>query len=141
MKKLILPMIASLLLFCGCGEKTHVITSYYTVDPDKWEQSITTYDDGTYEVNYYYSSWENVDITSRVINEGVVLAYYLNGDYDDILPYTMYMHDDTGALYQERIEFDVAPGVITFKIKDNDFNTAASMQNIGTMKFKVTVII
>ncbi len=134
-------MIASLLLFCGCGEKSRVITSYYTVNPDQWEQSITTFADGTYEVNYYFSTWENVDITSRVINEGVVLAYYLNGDYDDILPYTMYMHDDDGNLYQERIEFDVAPGTITFKIKDNDFQTATSMQNIGTLKFKVCVII
>ena len=140
MKKLLLLMIASLLLFCGCTEKTRVITSYYEVTKSQWEPNITIYSDNTYEVNYYYSTWENVDITNGVINEGAVLVYYLDGTHDQMLPYTLYLHDDQGNLYQERIEFDVEPGVIRFKIKDNDFQTASSIDNIGTMKFKVTVI-
>ena len=72
---------------------------------------------------------------------GVVMAYYLDNDgRDNILPYTLYFTDDAGVPYQERFEYDIEPGKITFKIKDTDFNTQASMANIGTMKFKVSVI-
>ena len=141
MKKWILPMLAMFAMLVGCTERPHIITSNYTVTPDQWEQSITTYDNGTYDVNYYYSSWENVDITPDVIEFGVVLAYYIDDDNrDNMLPYTIYLKDDAGAFWQERIEFDIERGVITFKIKDTDFNTAQSMANIGTMKFKVSVI-
>ena len=69
------------------------------------------------------------------------MAYYIDDDNrDNMLPYTIYLKDDAGAFWQERIEFDIERGVITFKIKDTDFNTAQSMANIGTMKFKVSVI-
>ena len=141
MKKLILPMIAAFVLLTGCGEKARVITSYYTVKPNQWEYSITTYNDGTYTTNYAYSVWENIDIDAEVIMNGVVMAYYLDNDgRDNILPYTLYFTDDAGVPYQERFEYDIEPGKITFKIKDTDFNTQASMANIGTMKFKVSVI-
>lgn len=143
MKKFLLPMIAAFVLLTGCSEKygARVITSYYTVHPNQWEQSITTYTDGTYDINYYYSTWENIDINSHVINEGAVMAYYIDNDgRDNPLPYTLYMKDDSGNLYQERIEFDITEREITFKIKDNDFNTQQSMATIGDMKFKVCVI-
>ena len=140
MKKFLLPIIASVLLLAGCSEKAHIITHYYTVNSNQWERSITTYEDGTYTTNYYYSTWENSDITPDVINDGVVLVYYLDNDgRDNILPYTLYLSDN-GVNYQERIEYDIEPGKITFKIKDSDFNTDQSMQQIGTMKFKVSVI-
>ncbi len=141
MKKFILPMLAAFVLLTGCTEKARVMTSYYTVHPYEWEQSITTYNDGTYDVNYYYSEWENIDITREVYDNGVVLAYYIDDSHrDNPLPYTLYLKDDQGNLYQERIEFDVELGKITFKIKDNDFQTAVSMSNIGDMKFKVSCI-
>ena len=70
-----------------------------------------------------------------------MLVYYLDNDgRDNQLPYTLYFVDDNGVPYQERIEYDVEVGKVTFKIKDTDFNTAQSMQNIGQMKFKVSVI-
>ena len=141
MKKFILPMLAAFLLLTGCGEKARVITSYYKVQPNQWEQAYTLNDDGTYTVNYYYSTWENIDITPEVMDNGVVLAYYIDNDgRDNQLPYTLYFLDDNGVPYQERIEFDIEAGKITFKIKDTDFNTAISMQNIGTMNFKVSAI-
>lgn len=142
MKKLILPLIASFLLLTGCSEKAHVVTSYYTVKPNQWELATTRYPStGTYTVNYAYSSWENIDITPDVIETGVVLAYYIDENgRDNQLPYTLYFTDDNGVPYQERIEFDIETGRITFKIKDTDFQTEASMANIGVMKFKVSVI-
>ena len=142
MKKLILPMLAAFVLLTGCGEKARVITSYYTVSPNQWEYAMTV-DPNTSlaTVNYAYSTWENIDIDNEVIMNGVVMVYLIeNGQPDNQLPYTLYMQDNNGALYQERIEYDLEPGKITFKIKDNDFLTMQSMQNIGTMKFKVSVI-
>ena len=141
MKKFILPMLAAFVLLTGCGEKARVITSYYTVNANQWEPATTLNGDGTYTINYYYSAWENVDISPEVIDNGVVLVYYLDNDgRDNQLPYTLYFVDENGVPYQERIEYDVEVGKVTFKIKDTDFNTAQSMQNIGQMKFKVSVI-
>ncbi len=145
MKKFLLPMLATFVLLCGCSEKARVITSYYTVNPNQWEASITTYNDGTYITNYYYSQWENVDITPDVIDNGVVLVYYLNEDgYDQLLPYTQYFQgtDDDGETihWSTRMEYDIQNGVITFVLKDSDFNTAQTMSNLGTLKFKVSVI-
>lgn len=144
MKKFILPMLAAFMLLTGCSEKASVITSYYTVNKNQWEPATTLNADNTYTINYYYSTWENIDITPDVIDNGVVLAYYLENDggvtRDNLLPYTLYFLDDNGVPYQERIEYDIEPGKITFKIKDTDFNTAISMANIETMNFKVSVI-
>ena len=141
MKKLLLPMLAAFVMLTGCGEKARVITSYYTVNPSQWEAAVTLNADNTYTTDYYYSEWENIDIDEEVIMNGVVMAYYIDGNgRDNILPYTLYFTDDNGEPYQERIEYDIEQGRVTFKIKDTDFNTAASMENVGTMKFKVSVI-
>lgn len=141
MKKFLLPLLMTIVvLFTACrDEGARMHTYYYTVKPNQWEANITTYNDGTYTTNYYYSVWENVDITPAVIDHGVVLVYYCS-DFDEMLPYTMYFTDDNGVPYQERIEFDIEAGKIYFIIKDTDFNTALSMQNIKEMQFKVTTI-
>ena len=145
MKKFLLPMLAAFVMLVGCGEKARIITSYYTVQPNQWEMAITTYDDGTYDVNYAYSEWENIDIDHEVIDLGMVMVYYIDEDgRDNPLPYTIYNRvvDDYGnvGFYQERIEYDVEVGKITFKIKDTDFQTLQSINNIGKMKFKVCVM-
>lgn len=142
MKKFILPMLAAFILLTGCGEKARVITSYYTVSPSQWEYSMTV-DPVTRiaTVDYAYSTWENIDIDEEVIMNGVVMVYFIDeNSRDNILPYTLYKSDDNGVLYQERMEYDIELGKITFKIKDSDFQTMMSMANIGTLKFKVSVI-
>ncbi len=141
MKKLLLPLIAMFLMLSGCGEKAHVITSYYKVNSNQWEASVTLNNDGTYTTNYYYSEWENIDITPDVINEGVVLVYYIDDDNrDNILPYTLYFTDN-GVPYQERIEYDVERGKITFKVKTSDFGPTSMNTNPNNpMRFKVCVI-
>ncbi len=145
MKKMILPMLAACMMMVGCDDGAHVRTSYYTVQPNQWNQSVQLFDDNTYVTDYYYSQWQNEDITWDVIEDGVVLVYYIDDNgRDNILPYTEYnrMVDTAGNVtyYQERIEYDIEPGVITFKIKDSDFETAESMSNIGPMNFKVSTI-
>ena len=145
MKKMILPMLAACFLMLGCDDGAHVRTSYYTVQPNQWDKSVQLFDDGTYVTDYYYSQWQNEDITWEVIEDGVVLVYYIDdAGRDNILPYTEYnrLVDTAGNVtyYQERIEYDIEPGIITFKIKDSDFETANSMANIGPMNFKVSTI-
>lgn len=141
MKKFLLPILACFLLFTSCTEKARIVTSYYTVHNDQWRQSNNPAIDG----NYFYSVWENIDITPDVIERGVVMVYYIDADgRDNILPFTQYLIGTDGSgntvYYQERLEYDIEVGKITFKIKDSDFSTDISMQNIGEMKFKVCVI-
>lgn len=144
MKKLLLPLIAMVVLLSGCGEKAHVLTRYYNVHSDQWDTAITTFDDGTYQTNYYYSEWENIDITPDVIDGGVVLVYYIDEDNrDNLLPFTINhdaYYDDNGNLrdYQERIEYDIERGKVTFKICPTDFGAADI--NKDAMRFKVCVI-
>ena len=138
-------MIVAFVMLAGCEEGAHVRTVYYEVQPNQWDQSVMLYEDGTYVVDYYYSQWQNVDITHDVIDNGVVLVYYIDAEgRDNLLPYTFYNREvDTAgnvSYYQERIEYDVEPGIITFKIKDSDFGTTQSMANIGPMQFKVSTI-
>ncbi|MBP5326827.1 MAG: hypothetical protein J6Y98_02805 [Bacteroidales bacterium] len=141
MKKFLLPLIALVMLLAGCSEKARVITSYYTVQPNKWQLATAVDGSGNLYVDYAYSTWENIDITPEVIDNGVVLVYMIDQDgRDNLLPYTFYFTDPTGKNYQERFEFDVQTGLITFKFKDSDFNTTQSLQNIGTLEFKVSVI-
>ncbi len=141
MKKFILPLIAAFVLLTGCGEKARVVTSYYKVSPSQWEYATTLNADQTYTVNYAYSTWENIDIDEEVIRNGVVLVYYIDDDSrDNILPYTQYYIDGNGVQYHERMEYDIEPGKITFKFKASDYNTLESMENIGTLNFKVSVI-
>lgn len=143
MKKIILPIIAAILLFAGCREKAHIVTNYYTVSADQWYAT----PDDSQNPDYIYSSWYNVDITPEVINEGVVLAYFIDEDgRDNLLPYTIYHIDDNGIPYQERIEYDVefnqheGCGMITFKMKATDFQILQTLTNMGDMLFKVSVI-
>ncbi|MBP5516311.1 MAG: hypothetical protein J6X86_05105 [Bacteroidales bacterium] len=140
MKKFLLPIIASFVLLSGCSEKAHIITDYYKVHNNQWQPSVTLNGDGTYTTDYYYSEWEDINITGEVIDNGVVLVYYIDADgRDNLLPYTLYMQDpQSGALYQERIEYDIEVGKITFKVKTSDFGPTSI--NNGTMTFKVSVI-
>ena len=141
MKKFLLPLVAMVMLLAGCSEKARVITSYYTVQPDKWQVATAVDGSNNLYVDYVYSTRENIDITPEVIDNGVVLVYMIDKDgRDNLLPYTFYFTDANGNNYQERFEYDVQTGLITFKFKDSDFNTYQSLQNIGTLEFKVSVI-
>jgi hypothetical protein len=73
-----------------------------------------------------------------VIEDGIVVAYYIDGDgRDNMLPYLLpYRDDSTDELYYENVRFDMSQGKITFIIEDSDFYHATVNH---LMKFKVSV--
>lgn len=124
----------------SCGPEqvgARITTAYYTVQPYQWVTNAN--------IDYYYSTWENADITPDVIDNGVVLVYYIDADKrDNILPYLLPYETPDGNLYMENIRYDIETGAISFIIQDSDFGTDQTMRSItenGTVfQFKVSVI-
>lgn len=141
-KGLILSLVATMLmvLTSSCSKDfvaPTMITHYYEVNKYMW----TDDDSGSFLI----AGFEDADITANAIDNGVIMVYYLNGDYDQPLPYIQYLEatDDNGdpVLYQEKIDYDLCEGKIFFKIAPNDFDLAATQADLPSkMEFKVTVI-
>ncbi|MBR5832254.1 MAG: hypothetical protein IKY79_06525 [Bacteroidales bacterium] len=88
------------------------------------------------DLPYIYASFSAPEITKEVIENGIVVAYFIDADgRDNMLPYLLpYYDDNIGDYYYENVRFDVSRGKITFIIEDSDFNHA----NIPShMSFKV----
>ena len=135
MKKIVFALCMTMLLFAttGCKKDVQMYTSYYTVEPNKWLSA-----NG---IDYSYASYENVDITPNVIENGCVTAYFVDADgRDNPLPYEIYRQDATnGNYYSETFTYDVEAGCITFKFEASDFDNAASLSQYGNITFKVCV--
>lgn len=138
MKKvfLALSIISCLMTSCIKEEVTHVhnyssIESFYVdVYPQDWvDQSNLT---------YIYATFRAPKITKAVIDNGIIVAYYIDADgRDNMLPYLLPYYDmNINDYYYENIRFDVSEGEITFIIQDSDFNPANIPQH---MKFKVSI--
>ncbi|MBQ9639299.1 MAG: hypothetical protein IJV22_07070 [Bacteroidales bacterium] len=140
MKKFLFPLAVVVVLLCAsCRDKAHIMTTYYQVHREYWTPM--TYPDDLSLTAYYYAKFEAPDITSWVIDNGVVNCYYYNDGLQEPLPYTTYNLDTaSGALYSERLEFDMEPGYVYFILKDNDFATENSIRNIPTVNIRMTVI-
>lgn len=138
MRKFILALAVLPFLLAGCTKETivqHVyqgcVESFYIdVYPNHWVDH--------YGLSYIYASFSAPEITTGVIEDGIVVAYYIDGDgRDNMLPYLLpYRDGNTGSLYYENVRFDISPGEITFIIQDSDFEHASVM---SPMKFKVSV--
>ena len=137
MRKFILALAVLPFLLAGCTKETivHVhqgcVESFYIdVYPNHWVDH--------YGLSYIYASFSAPEITTGVIEDGIVVAYYIDGDgRDNMLPYLLpYRDGRTGNLYYENVRFDISPGEITFIIQDSDFEHASVM---SPMKFKVSV--
>ena len=141
MKKLLLPIIATVMLLSGCSEKAHMTTWYYNVHQNEWiEHIVLNPDDNTYSTDYYYAAFRNEDITPDVMINGAVLVYFIDSDgRDNLLPYESYLLGGLGP-YQEMLEYQIEEGVITFIIKSTDFLIGQTVADLGTMKFKVVVL-
>lgn len=88
------------------------------------------------DLPYIYASFSAPEITKEVIENGIVVAYFIDADErDNMLPYLLpYYDNNIGDYYYENVRFDVSRGEITFIIEDSDFNHA----NIPShMSFKV----
>lgn len=137
MRKFILALAVLPFLLAGCTKETivHVhqgcVESFYIdVEPRHWVD-----DPG---LTYVYATFVAPEITADVINNGIVVAYYIDGDgRDNMLPYLLpYRDGNTDYLYYENVRFDMSPGEITFIIEDSDFEHASV---VSPMKFKVSV--
>lgn len=115
-----------------------LMTHYYTVQPSQWQSANN--------VDYVYASFENVDITANVIENGCVICYFVDSDgRDNPMPYEFYrsyIDDNTGneIFYAETFSYDVEENSITFKFQASDFDTQTSIAQYGNMSFKVCVL-
>lgn len=138
MRKFILALAVLPFLLAGCTKETivqHVyqgcVESFYIdVEPRHWVDNPG--------LTYIYATFVAPEITADVINNGIVVAYYIDGDgRDNMLPYLLpYRDGNTGSLYYENVRFDMSQGQITFIIQDSDFYPATVNH---LMKFKVSV--
>lgn len=88
------------------------------------------------DLSYIYASFSAPEITKEVIENGIVVAYFIDADgRDNMLPYLLpYYDENIRDYYYENVRFDVSRGEITFIIEDSDCNHA----NIPShMSFKV----
>ena len=142
MKKLIF---ASIILFslvacevdnCDCNNScpnipTNTValsTFYIPVAPEKWEVC----DDVE---KYVFASFDAPEITENVIENGLVVSYFVDGEYDNQLPYVYPVPLLTDTIY-ENMRFDYKKGVITFIIEDSDMGFAIPTNE---REFKVCV--
>ena len=137
MRKFILALAVLPFLMSGCTKETivHVhqgcVESFYIdVYPRDWVDDPNC--------TYIYAPFSTNKINSDVINNGIVVVYYIDeSGRDNMLPYLLPLRDNnTNELYYENLRFDMSPGKITFIIEDSDFYHATVSR---PMKFKVSV--
>lgn len=142
MKKLIFIMALSIMVLVSC-EREHycdcnnnnvpsntvaLSTFYINVKPEDWAE----YDDAE---KYVYAFFDAPEITENVINNGLVVAYFVDRkyvdeeyeeyvEYDNQLPYVFPVVTSTSDTIYENMRFDYTKGEITFKIEDSDMGFA-----------------
>lgn len=126
MKKLIFMMALSIMVLVSC-EREHycdcnnnnvpsntvaLSTFYINVKLEDWAK----YDDAE---KYVYAYFDAPEITDNVIENGLVISYFVDGEYDNQLPYVYPVPLLTDTIY-ENMRFDYKKGVITFIIEDSN---------------------
>jgi hypothetical protein len=108
--------------------------SYYTVGYNKWTKEST----GPNTWQYYYSI-KNKDITNDVMDNGAVLAYFIDEAYgsDTPLPYTFTVSDTHHNVMTQNIRYEVKSGYITFIVEWSD---GGEYDILEDYEFKVCVI-
>lgn len=136
LKKLLLPFIALTMLLSGCGRDHMVMfTQYYEIHSDEWT--------GNDNMGYAYCERSCPSITPGVIQEGAVLAYYIDDNgFDNPLPYLLpyYEVDENGNTigpFFENLRYDISDGKITFILQQND---CTPMPPQGKCTFKVCIM-
>ena len=130
--------------YCDCNNNNvpsntvALSTFYIDVKPEDWAAVPVPppieaeYDDAE---KYVYASFEAPEITENVIENGLVISYFVDGEYDNQLPYVYPVPLLTDTIY-ENMRFDYKKGVITFIIEDSDMRFAIPTNE---RKFKVCV--
>jgi hypothetical protein len=115
-------------------------TWYYNVKQSEWVPHVILNADQTYTTDFFYAAFRNEDITEDVLINGAVFVYFIDEDgRDNLLPYEKYLLGGYGP-YQEMLEYQIENGVITFILKSTDFQIDQTVDNLGTLKFKVVVL-
>lgn len=142
MKKTVLALLLScVFLFPGCSYEKYemgseIKVSYLTVEPDDW------YNENTQAGSYWSCRFRMDDITSDVIENGAVIAYFIDTrkGTDNVLPY-VYPIRVNGQEYDEillqNIRFNIEKGFIKFIAEWSD-GTKMDIQE--KYEFKVCVI-
>jgi len=110
-----------------------ITVRYFDIPPSllNWK-SVGDYGQEGY---YCYAEAQLKELTSAVINDGAVLAYMIDGDFDNQLPYIIPYNG-----YTRIIRYDLQQGTIGFIVEDADFRTQLP-PFMGTVTFKVVVIL
>ncbi|MBO5974698.1 MAG: hypothetical protein J6P95_03140 [Paludibacteraceae bacterium] len=113
-------------------------TFYIDVKPQDWSKF-----DGIEK--YVFAPFDAPEITENVIKNGLVVSYFVDGDYDNYDNYDNYYYNQLPYVYPvplltdtiyENMRFDYKKGVITFIIEDSDMEFAIPTNE---RKFKVCV--
>lgn len=126
MKKIFIPVVAALLLLCGCDinntyetyeivkQGTDMKVIYIDALKGDWLPSGTEGDPGFYIYQEYFFD----EITDYVLDKGAVLVYLVDGDgRDNILPY-VFPVDNGHDLLMQNIRYDVCRDRVNVKGKD-----------------------
>lgn len=155
MKRILISMLMAVMALTGCHKEyiteevynydgSQVFTREYTVQPKDWE--VGDYPDGR---PYLYASFENPDITPKVMDYGAVMAYVWN-TYDQktgagswnplpfVYPYLYQGEDGETYAVGENIRFEFEDNTVTFVIEDLDSYTPE--ETINPIIFKVVCI-
>lgn len=143
MKKIIIPVIATLLLSACDIDKTYetyeiikqgtdMFVDYVDAKGNEWEQSGQEGQPGF----YIYQEFEFPEVTEDVLEYGAVLVYLVDADgRDNILPY-VFPVDNGYELIMQNIRYDVEKGIVTIIIEWQDFKKY--LQN--DYRFKVCIL-
>ncbi len=119
---------------------SQVYTYVYDVYPNDWK--LEQAEDGR---NYLYAEFENVDLTPRIAEKGVVMAsvLYIYNEQKGLkswnnLPYVFPFTTKDNEVIGENIRFEYEPQIVTFVIEDLDGKNPEEVLN--TMTFKVSLI-
>lgn len=133
-KKLFLPLVALMMMLLASSCSKDVTIAYeYTVYPNQWVTEPG--------INYYYATFENVDITPDVELDGMVVAYVYDDGRWNQLPYVYpYYSNAEDKTWAENIRFDWTTNEVTFIVQDLDGGMPEAINNSSVMTFKVCVL-
>jgi len=142
MKKIYLLFLSVLFLLSGCDIHTTEIVkpgvdifhTYIDVNAGDWKASGRAGAPGY----YIYQEFDFKEITNKVLREGAVLVYLVDGDNrDNMLPY-VFPFDNGRNIVMENIRFEAEKGILTLVIEWQDFD--AYVNDLSDMRFKVCIL-
>jgi len=70
---------------------------------------------------YYYCHFSMPEINSAIFNKGSVIAYFLNGNAQQQLPYVRHYQNTAGDYWTQTVDFDYTQGGLDIYVTSSDF--------------------